>query len=199
MRQVPSGPPPVFVNWKQQMLLATDQVGIRDVTLPPNDVWRMVRDQFLDDDNVIVKGANKTQVLGRLYRTSTKHFGHDIFGRLEMEPLCDVKISAGLKFFQFHYAYYEDEVLHRIIKWAHPQLMDRIKQRQCSIFIDATYRCVPIRFYQLVILMLYDPISDLYLPIWYVLTTGKTSQVYEHLLHSIFVSSKKKLDPAHVV
>ncbi|ETP27836.1 hypothetical protein F442_22878, partial [Phytophthora nicotianae P10297] len=41
MRQVPSGPPPVFVNWKQQMLLATDQIGIRDVTLPPNDVWRM--------------------------------------------------------------------------------------------------------------------------------------------------------------
>ncbi|KUF90247.1 hypothetical protein AM588_10002807 [Phytophthora nicotianae] len=126
----------------------------------------------------------------------TKHFGRDIFGRLEMEPLCDVKNSAGLKFFQFHYAYYEDEVLQRIIGWTHPQLMDPIKQRHCSIFIDATYRCVPIRFYQLVILMLYDPISDLYLPIWY---AGKTSQVYEHLLHSIFVSSKKKLAPAHVV
>ncbi|ETP26039.1 hypothetical protein F441_01155 [Phytophthora nicotianae CJ01A1] len=53
MRQVPSGPPPVFVNWKQQMLLATDQIGIRNVTLPPNDVWRMVRDQFLDNDRTL--------------------------------------------------------------------------------------------------------------------------------------------------
>jgi hypothetical protein len=47
--------------------------------------------------------------------------------------------------------------------------------------------------------MMYDPISDLYLPIWYALTSGKTAQVYEHLLHYVFVASKKKLDPAHIV
>ncbi|POM65650.1 Hypothetical protein PHPALM_18604 [Phytophthora palmivora] len=35
-------------------------------------------------------------------------------------------------------------------------------------------------FYRLVVVMMYDPISDLYLPVWYVLTSGKTSQIYDH-------------------
>jgi hypothetical protein len=38
---------------------------------------------------------------------------------------------------------------------------------------------------QLVIIMMYDPIADLYLPIWYALTSGKTVHVYEHLLHYV--------------
>ncbi|POM79243.1 Hypothetical protein PHPALM_3130 [Phytophthora palmivora] len=46
---------------------------------------------------------------------------------------------------------------------------------------------------------MYDPISNLYLPVWYVLTTGKTSQIYEHIFHYICVASKKRLDPAHIV
>ncbi|POM57918.1 Hypothetical protein PHPALM_37509 [Phytophthora palmivora] len=46
---------------------------------------------------------------------------------------------------------------------------------------------------------MYDPMSDLYLPVWYVLTSKKTSQVYEHIFHYIGVASKKRLDPAHIV
>ncbi|POM66183.1 Hypothetical protein PHPALM_18000 [Phytophthora palmivora] len=121
------------------------------------------------------------------------------FGRIEIEPSCNVKHNPDMKFFQFHFTYYEDEVLLRIIGWFHPQLMDRLKQRHCSIFIDATFRCVPTRFYQLVITMVYDPISDLYLPVWHVLTSGKTSQIYEHIFHYICVASKKQLVPAHIV
>ncbi|POM64765.1 Hypothetical protein PHPALM_19679 [Phytophthora palmivora] len=182
IHRVPTGPTPVFVNWKQQMLFATDELGLRDVTLTPTEVWRAIRDQFYNDDNIIVQGATKNK---------TKHFGRDVFGRIESEPLSDVKFSPGLKFFQFHFTYYEDEVLHRVIGWAHPQLMDRTKQRQCSVFLDATYRCVPVPFYKLVIVMIFDQISELYLPVWYGLTSGKTTQLYEHLLHYIFVASNK--------
>ncbi|POM81412.1 Hypothetical protein PHPALM_625 [Phytophthora palmivora] len=111
--------------------------------------------------------------------------------------LCDVKHNPGLKTFQFHFTYYEDEVLYRVIGWSHPHLMDHLKQRPCSIFVDATFRCVPTHFYQLVVVMMYDP--DLYLPVWYVLTSGKTSQIYEHIFLYICVASKKRLDPAHIV
>ncbi|OWZ16290.1 hypothetical protein PHMEG_0009931 [Phytophthora megakarya] len=48
--------------------------------------------------------------------------------------------TPGLKFFQFQVTYYEYEVQHRLIGWAHPHLMDRMKQRRSSIFVDATYR-----------------------------------------------------------
>jgi hypothetical protein len=169
------------------------------VTLTPIEVWCVIRDRFYGSDSEIVQGATKKQVLGRLYRTRTNLFGREIFGRLEREPLCDVKDSCGLKFFQFHVTYYDDEVQHRIIGWAHPQLLDRMKQRRSSIFVDATYRCVPVQFYQLVIVMLYDTISDLYLPVWYILTTGKTAQVYDHVFNNLFIASKRKLDPAHIV
>jgi hypothetical protein len=63
-----------------------------------------------------------------------------------------------------------------------------MKQRRSSIFVDATYRCVPVQFYQLVIVMLYDTISDLYLPVWYILATGKTAQVYDHVFNSLFIA-----------
>ncbi|KAG3190848.1 hypothetical protein C6341_g1526 [Phytophthora cactorum] len=137
MRQVPHGPPPTLVNWKYQMLLATEELGSRDVSPTPWEVWQTIR---------------------------RNHFGRENFGRLETESLCDVKNSPGLKSIQFHFTYYEDEVLRRVFGWANPQLMDRMEQRQCSIFIDATYRCVPTRFYQLAIVMMYDPISELHLP-----------------------------------
>ncbi|KAK1940194.1 hypothetical protein P3T76_008517 [Phytophthora citrophthora] len=181
------------------MLLATDEVGIQDVTLTPERVWEIIRDRFYGDENVVVQGATKRQILGRLYRTRSKHFGREGFGRLEMEPLCDVKHNPGLKKIQFRLTYYEDEVLHWVIGWAHLKLMNRMKQRQSSLFIDATYRCVPIRFYKLVIVMVYDPISDLYLPFWYALTSGKTTRVYELLFNYICVATKTRLDPAHVV
>ncbi|KAE9045298.1 hypothetical protein PR003_g5182 [Phytophthora rubi] len=73
-----------------------------------------------------------------------------------------------------------------------------MRQQQTSIFFDATYRCVPVQFYQLVIIMIYDIISDVYLPVFYVLTTGKPTDVYEHLLHIVFIATKRKLKPAHV-
>ncbi|KAE8974678.1 hypothetical protein PF005_g26353 [Phytophthora fragariae] len=57
---------------------------------------------------------------------------------------------------------------------------------------------MPVQFYQLVIIVMYDNISDVYLPVFYVLTTGKTTDVYEHLLHFVFIATKRKLKPAHV-
>jgi hypothetical protein len=178
---------------------ATDQVCIDDVTLTPTEVWCVIRDRFYGSDSEIVQGATKKQVLGRLYRTRTNLFGRESFGRLEREPLCDVKDSCGLKFFSSMSPTTTTKSSTGSLVGAHPQLLDRMKQRRSSIFVDATYRCVPVQFYQLVIVMLYDPISDLYLPVWYILTTGKTAQVYDHVFNNLFIASKRKLDPAHIV
>ncbi|RAW20111.1 hypothetical protein PC110_g23448 [Phytophthora cactorum] len=97
------------------MLLATDEIGLADVTLTPKEVWRQIRDKFYNDDGLLVQGASKKQILGRLYRTRTAHFGREVFGRIESEPLCSVRNRPGLKFFHFRFTYYEDEVQHRVI------------------------------------------------------------------------------------
>lgn len=58
---VPNGLPTTFANWKQQMLIATDESGIHDVTLAPTEVWRIIRDRFYSDDNVVVQCASKSR------------------------------------------------------------------------------------------------------------------------------------------
>ncbi|KAF4137405.1 hypothetical protein GN958_ATG13404 [Phytophthora infestans] len=180
-RRAPVGPAPTITDRMEEMMVATNYVCVRGVTLTPTEVWRMVRDQFYGGDNEILRSATQKQFSGRLYRSRAKRFGRESFGRLKQKPLCNVEESGGFKYFQFHVTYYEDEVRHRLIGWLHPHLMDRMTQRQSSIFVNATYRCVPAPFYQLVIVMLDDTISDLYLPVC-----------------NICVSSKQKLAPALV-
>ncbi|KAK1928476.1 hypothetical protein P3T76_016041 [Phytophthora citrophthora] len=174
--QAPDGSAPVVENRKQQMLLATDEVGIQDfgklfmIGLTATK-RRCPRSDQKTDFRPIVQNKKQTFWAGDF-----RAFGN--------RSLCDVKNNPGLKNFQFHLAYNEGDVLHR---------------RQSSLFIDATYCCVPIRYYQLVIIMMHDPISDLYLPIWYALTSGKTTRVYELLFNCICVATKNRLDPVHVV
>ncbi|GMG17957.1 unnamed protein product [Phytophthora fragariaefolia] len=92
------------------MMLSTVEIGLSDVTLTPPDIWHIIRDIFYNDDDVIVQGASKKQVLGRLYRSKTAPFGRKIYGRIEREPLWDVRINPGLKLFQFRFAYYEEDL-----------------------------------------------------------------------------------------
>jgi hypothetical protein len=63
---LPTGPMPIFVNWKEQMPLASDIIGIKDVTFTPRQVWQIIREKFYGDDSMIVQGATKKQILGRL-------------------------------------------------------------------------------------------------------------------------------------
>ncbi|GMF51050.1 unnamed protein product [Phytophthora fragariaefolia] len=140
------------------MVLATDEIGLSEVTLTHQDVWRIIRDKFYDDDDVIVQGASKKQVFGRLNYTKTVHFGREIYSRIDSEPLCDGRNNPGLKFSQFYFTYYEEKALHRVIGCAHPHLVDHV-----------------------------------YLPAFYVLTTRKSTDVYEHLLHFVFIATKRKV------
>jgi hypothetical protein len=119
-----TGPMPNFVDLKQQIPLATDKTGIEDVTLTPRQVSQIIREQFYGNNSVIVQDATKKQSLSRLYRTRVNHFSREIYGHFKPEPLCDVKHSSRLKFFQFHFPYYGDGVLHRAIGWVHPQRQD---------------------------------------------------------------------------
>ena len=46
-------------------------------------------------------------------------------------------------------------------------------------FFDATFACVPHPFYQLLILQIWDVSLNIYLPVIYILMTGKTEQCYQ--------------------
>ena len=46
------------------------------------------------------------------------------------------------------------------------------------MFVDATFSCVPVGFYQLLIVMVFDPALKIYIPVAYVLMSGKTEECY---------------------
>lgn len=46
------------------------------------------------------------------------------------------------------------------------------------MFVDATFYCVPAPFYQVLIVMVFDSALGIYIPVAYILMTGKTEECY---------------------
>ncbi|ETL46900.1 hypothetical protein F441_22275 [Phytophthora nicotianae CJ01A1] len=66
------------------------------------------------------------------------------------------------------------------------------------MFVDATYKSVPANFYQLIIVMVFDEISDLYISCCYALITGKSSKVYNCVLYHTSSGIDFALNSDHV-
>ena len=64
------------------------------------------------------------------------------------------------------------------VTFAHPQLKQYMKNPQLEIFIDGTFAVAPHPFSQLLVLMYREPITDSYLPIYYILLQRKCEWVY---------------------
>ena len=67
---------------------------------------------------------------------------------------------------------------HRILIWAHPDLLFQLRNGAIHLFIDGTFDCVPHGFTQCLILMAYLPGYKLYVPILYVLLDSKLQDCY---------------------
>ncbi|KAJ0392134.1 hypothetical protein ATCC90586_011682 [Pythium insidiosum] len=61
-----------------------------------------------------------------------------------------------------------------------------------------TCNMVPKGFSQCVIVMAFDPATDMYVPIYYVLADNKEQTTYWRILNEIIIDTKFKLDPAYV-
>ncbi|EGZ26059.1 hypothetical protein PHYSODRAFT_487747 [Phytophthora sojae] len=198
MRDIPSERPPSAPVLTADILEAIDELALEQPTLSPQEVWDHIRKEFFQSPGRITSGLTKNQVTGRFYRTKLKSFGNDVFVQIKTDPLCSVRENPSLKFFQYHGSYYEGEALHHFILWGHPALLDRLRARQTSLFVDGTFRCVPANFYQLVVVMVYDTISNLYIPSCYALATGKTTKVYDYVLYHTNACFDFAMDPAFI-
>ena len=72
--------------------------------------------------------------------------------------------------------------LSRMIGWGHPQLLFLTKCGALNMFIDCTFRCVPKGFYQLMVIMVYCPAHQLFIPVFFVLLQSKDEDVYQHAI-----------------
>lgn len=89
----------------------------------------------------------------------------------------------------------EGKSLERFIGWAHPQLKYQLLDPRVNLFIDATFKTTPCpkEFSQTLILMYYDWKADLYIPVYYVLMTSKTTEAYWQVLQQIIASCRWEL------
>ncbi|KAJ0399314.1 hypothetical protein P43SY_000153 [Pythium insidiosum] len=131
--------------------------------------------------------------------TRTSAVGHDLFRVIEKPPTCNVSAIDERPFLRFNVAVMgQGGGLHRIIGFAHPDLIRILSYPKITLFIDGTFKMVPKGFSQCVIVMAFDPATDMYVPIYYVLADNKEQTTYWRILNEIIIDTKFKLDPAYV-
>lgn len=171
-----------------------DEIAVTELAVTANEIWRRVNEEFyVGQERAVLYGLTRDQVTSRVFRTRRLHFGGDIHGQIEVPPLALVD-GTTMNFFNFHYSYREGEELHRIIGWAHPTLLQLLKYRRTTLFVDGTFRCVPRPFHQCVVIMCHDRASGCYVPVFYALATGRSQTIYWNIFHFVIVATDHRLD-----
>ena len=127
-----------------------------------------------------------------VYGTKIKEFG-SMQARIQAFPMANVAEDDERFFFQFLHSVVLDGVVASIIGWAHPTLLFLLRGAALSLFMDCTFRVVPHGFAQLLIIMVYAPMYDLYVPVWYILLPSKDEWVYREAIRAAINATNKKL------
>ncbi|KAE9147422.1 hypothetical protein PF006_g7891 [Phytophthora fragariae] len=96
------------------------------------------------------------------------------------------------------YCYLEEGTLHRVIGWAHPALLQLLLYLRTTLFVDGTFRCVPVPYHQCVVVMCLDNAANCYVPVFYSLAKGLAHATYWDILHILIVATDHQLDPESV-
>ncbi|OQR82378.1 putative cleavage induced protein [Thraustotheca clavata] len=112
----------------------------------------------------------------------SKHYGTNDYDVIVQPPLSCVK-NTSLNFFQFQHIWTCRKTdgsftLERLIGWANPTLISLLRYNNITLFVDGTFRIVPRGFKLCVVLMVLDKGTQLYIPIFYILTTSKSHNCY---------------------
>lgn len=84
---------------------------------------------------------------------------------------------------------------------ASPRLRDMLKTNQ-PVYIDGTFRCVPKNatgYNQLLVFMMYDAATSLYIPCVYVLVTSKKEWAYYEVFNRVISTLDLQWNPTSVV
>ena len=185
------------VDYTDYMKDKTEQLALEDLSLGPIKIWDIVSEE-INSKAKTWKGLSDVQVKSLVKKVRDEKNGEDIFRKLENPPMCRVK-NSNFYFLQYNISLFDNDnnKTERLMIYGNPALFG-LMNGKVQLYIDGTFRIVPNPFYQCLIIMVFDVQTAVYVPVFYVLMSGKHETLYWHALHWIFVGSKWKLDPFSV-
>ncbi|KAE8979602.1 hypothetical protein PR003_g22901 [Phytophthora rubi] len=190
-----------LINVEDDMREFVDELADQDI--PANQIWMFyAASKFYAASTCVVRGLSRSQVIKRIgnAKADTK-----MFSLVETPDLAKVK-NEIVGFSQFNYAWHDDSRakqgksgIERLIGWSHPELRNLLRYDGLHLFVDGTFHCTPKSFHQFVTLMMYDPLTDLFVPVFFTLATNKTTDLYTKMFKCIEFALGKEPNPADVV
>lgn len=181
------------INAKPEMAKLCEEFVLTNPEMNPkeiaNEVMKMTIAKY---DGVAFNYLTADQLLSMVHRVRTKGFG-DWEGIITSLPMCNLVNDERL-FLQANAYINIDNELVKFLVWAHPDLILLCKNGKRNLFIDCTFRCVPVGFDQLMIIMLYDLQTGMYVPIFFILMQTKKQDAYFYGIALAIQISEGKLD-----
>ena len=189
---------PKVKDWTVYMLQLASDVALKNRAFPPKKVCEIVFAQMKKKNGSVWRGATENQVMNKCRNVRAKLNGSDVFRTVESPEFSRID-GTNHFLLQFNLSVPGDgktDQLDRIMGFGHPALFGLLSGN--NLYVDATFKIVPKPFYQCLIIMVLDTQTDAYVPVLYVLMTGKREILYRHALYWVLSISNGRAKPSMV-
>ena len=172
-----------------------DELASADMTVGAKSIAKDVATRMNNKYPSGWNGLTTNQMEKRVYNHRRELKGGDIWRTLESDA-CRFT-SDGHTFLQFNQAAVVGGKVHRMIGFGHPTLMKKMKGKK-HFNVDATFKICPKPFKQCLIIMVWDPENEIYVPVMWILMMGQTEREYSMVFSFVRGIYAKHIDPCTV-
>ena len=204
----PSEEPPDLVDVREKMHQLAVSMAVEQRGLSPRQIWLEIN-KTIDNEyaysGVFVRKETRARVRNLIETARREVYTTDIVTATHTPEYAAISTSDLGKFLKANlfYELSSDKCntftrYHRILMWAHPELLVILRCRNVAVMIDGTFWCVPKPFKQCVILMALDDETDMFLPIAFALLDSKDSWAYRYMLHLVIIATEARFRQARL-
>jgi len=191
---------PIATNVDDEVKQMIDELAVGNLNALPVNIWKELVKALNTKYPNGWFGIDRHTAIRRVYTARNNHLGNGDLYRMIEHPLWKNVPDTGQPFLQANLAIPNPKdvtKVHRIIVFGHPTLMMLLNGR-VDAFIDATFKVVPVGFYQLLVVMVKDLQTQMFVPVFYCLMTGKSKSLYSQALHFIISATNCKFNPRRI-
>jgi len=183
-----------FIDATDEMSALTETYAVSLTGVPAKEIATRVMKETLDKyKGNAVSYLKINEMMPIVHSKRRGEFG-DWETQIKIAPLRYASDTDLRPFLLFNNQVLVNGEYEHMVGWGHPNLVNLTSRSGLNIFADCTFSVVPKEFKQLLILMIYDEATQLYLPIFYVLLQSKHEDAYYEALHQCIRSTKYKMN-----